>query len=271
MHVTAKSNGLIGTIRAGFRFPLFLVMMLLTLPLVIITRLLPYPIFMRLICFFYGIYLFTLGIRVKVYGEVTRHRPTLFVANHSSYMDIMVLGHVLPSSFVSKDDVRKWPVIGWLGMIVNTVFVSRTVQGTKRNLAMMKAHLERRWNLTFFPEGTTGLGDIVLPFKSSFFKLTEEEDLPDVRIQPVSIAYTTLGHHVIEGDERLQVSWISDMSLLPHIWLLMHYPYVKVEVRMQPPIDPKGKSRKELAAICEEKVRIGLQKSLSQERIGNDT
>jgi len=134
-----------------------------------------------------------LGFKVLRYGSQSRHRPTLFVCNHSSYLDIIVLGAVLPASFVAKAEVRGWPVFGILARMQNTVFVERRAVRTAYHRDEMTARLEKGDNLILFPEGTSNDGNRVLPFKSALFGVAEKPvNGEPLWVQPVSISYTKL-------------------------------------------------------------------------------
>ena len=132
-----------------------------------------------------------LGFRIERYGKASRTVPTLFVCNHTSYLDISALGAVVPGSFVAKAEVRSWPVFGFLARLQRTVFVERRASRTAHHRDNMTARLESGDNLILFPEGTSNDGNRVLPFKSAFFGIAEKPIRgKPLTVQPVSIAYT---------------------------------------------------------------------------------
>ncbi|MDP7641888.1 MAG: lysophospholipid acyltransferase family protein, partial [Alphaproteobacteria bacterium] len=131
-----------------------------------------------------------LAFRVEQHGEISRTRPTLFVCNHTSYLDISVLGAVLPASFVAKAEVRGWPLFGLLARLQRTVFVERRASRTAEHRDEMVRRLEKSDNLILFPEGTSNDGNRVLPFKSAFFGAAEKAiNGEPLTVQPVSISY----------------------------------------------------------------------------------
>src|SRR5271163_1863095 len=112
-----------------------------------------------------------LGFRVRLIGRPTAERPVLFAANHVSYTDITILGSLIPGSFIAKAEVAKWPLFGWLAKLQRTVFVDRRIRSTAQQRDAIADRLAARDALILFPEGTSGDGNFVLPFKSSLFSV----------------------------------------------------------------------------------------------------
>lgn len=128
------------------------------------------------------------GARVEVVGRPL-DRDVFYVANHLSWLDILALGGATGCAFVSRDDVGRWPVIGWLAAQNNTILVSRAERGAVRGqIGALRDAMARRQPVTLFPEGTTGAGHTLLPFKPALFAVL----LPPpraIRVQPVLIDY----------------------------------------------------------------------------------
>ena len=118
-----------------------------------------------------------LGIRPRrSRHELSTHRPTLFVANHTSYLDIEIMGAAIEGSFVAKAEVARWPIFGWLAKLQRTIFVERADRaGAARQRDEIRRRLDEGDNLILFPEGTSGDGIHVLPFKSTLFAAAEDE------------------------------------------------------------------------------------------------
>ena len=117
-----------------------------------------------------------IGIKVRVIGTPAKRqggRPVVYVSNHSSWVDVPVVGGVLEGCFVAKGDVATWPVISTIARLGRTVFVSRTRASTGKERDAMRAVLKAGDNLILFPEGTSSDGSRVLPFRTSFFALAE--------------------------------------------------------------------------------------------------
>ena len=112
-----------------------------------------------------------------------------FVANHSSWIDILALQRAAAPFLVSKAEVRAWPGIGLIGRAIGTLFIDRRPAEARRQETALLARLTRGDRMALFPEGTSSDGQRVLPFKSSLFGVFLAPGLTDVAVQPVTIAY----------------------------------------------------------------------------------
>ena len=208
-----------------------------------------------------------LGLRVRRIGRPTSARPVLFASNHISYLDITVLGSLLPASFIAKREVREWPLFGWLARLQRSIFIDRQVRSTRTQRDSIAARLAAREALILFPEGTSGNGNRILPFKSALFGVAEQPGSGTVAIQPVSIAYTRLDGIPIGRLLRPLFAWYGDMAMAPHLWTVLGLGTVEVVVEFHPPSSrAQCGSRKALARYCEEQVGAGLASALSGRR-----
>lgn len=200
------------------------------------------------------------GVRVVVEGRVSKLRPLMLVANHSSYLDVFVLGSILPISFTPKLEIRSWPVIGFFCVLADCVFIERRPADMQRAQAEMADRLRDEKVLVLFPEGTTGDGYHVKPFKSGFLSLVEDHDLP---VQPVVVAYTHIGKTPLNAAIRDQVAWIGEASFVTHFMRLLRFPYVQVTARFcEVERREDHEDRKELAKSCEGTIKVGLHAML---------
>lgn len=214
----------------------------------------------RVVRFFFWVIGYISGVRITVEGQVSTERPLMLVANHSSYLDIFVLGSVVPLSFTPKLEIRSWPVIGFFCVLADCVFIERRPTDMQRAQAEMAARLNTGKVLALFPEGTTGDGFNVMPFKSGFLNLAEEYHLP---LQPVVMAYTHIGSVPLSAATREQVSWIGEASFVTHFWRLLQFPCVRVVVQFFPAERiASHEDRKALAKSCETTIREGLRAKL---------
>jgi len=133
-----------------------------------------------------------LGLRVRRIGHPVAARPVLFAANHISYIDITVFGSLIAGSFVAKSEVAGWPLFGWLARLQRTVFIDRRVRSTVQQRDSIAGRLAAKGALILFPEGTSGNGNRILPFKSALFSVADRSGAGSLAVQPVSIAYTRL-------------------------------------------------------------------------------
>lgn len=176
-----------------------------------------------------------LGVEVVESGEMSKARPTLYVSNHVSYIDIFILGR-LPAYFIAKSEVANWPVFGKLAEFQNTLFIERKAGKTGEHLETLKDHLALGNSLTLFPEGTSTDGVHVELFKSSFI---ESANLgvgkPRVAIQPITVAYTHHDGKKIENQEvRDHYAWYAKMPFLSHFLGLMPLKKVRAKIHYHP-------------------------------------
>lgn len=204
------------------------------------------------------------GFRLEVRGAMSQRRPTLFVANHVSYTDIPLLGSLIRGSFIAKTEVADWPFFGWLAKLQRTVFVDRRVRSTATQKSAIAARLAAGDNLILFPEGTSGDGTRVLPFKSALLSAAEPIDGRPVAVQPVSVAYARLDGIPLGRLDRAQVAWYGDMELAPHMWTFVGLGRVTVVIEFHPVVSlAELGSRKALAEHCRNAIAIGVAAALS--------
>jgi lyso-ornithine lipid O-acyltransferase len=206
-----------------------------------------------------------LGFRVRASGTPTAARPVLFVANHVSYTDIAVLGSLIAGSFIAKAEVARWPLFGWLAKLQRTVFVDRQVRSTALQRDRMTQRLASGDALILFPEGTSGDGSRVLPFKTALFSAAETRpETGPIAVQPVSIAYTRLDGIPLGRLYRPFFAWYGSVSLAPHLWRMIGLGTVEVAVEFHPPtfLADCG-SRKALARYCRGRIAGGVAAAIA--------
>jgi len=196
-----------------------------------------------------------LGVKTRVLGELAAG-PVVFVCNHSSWLDIPVLGGCLPAVFVSKEEIRGWPLINIVAALGRTVYVRRTRGSTGRERDRLRARLAAGDSLILFPEGTTGDGSRVLPFRSSLLAVAEGAAPP--MIQPVSVVFDRLGGLPVLRPARPLFAYYGDMTLGPHYWDLAQFRGIRATVLLHPAVDPLGyPDRKALSRALWEIVAEG--------------
>ena len=182
------------------------------------------------------------GLRRRVIGtpitRATAGRPVIFVANHASWLDILLLGAECRAVFVSKDDVLAWPLINLVAHLGRTVFINRRRQEAARGNAAIAARLKAGDDLILFPEGTTSDGSRVLPFRSAFLAAAMDGDPP--LIQPVSIAYDRLAGLPCRRAVRPLFAYYGATSIGAHFWRLAQWPGLHAAVLFHPPLDPRA-------------------------------
>lgn len=206
-----------------------------------------------------------MGFKLEVSGEISPEHPTLFVANHASYLDITMLGAVIPGSFIAKSEVAGWPIFGTLARLQRTVFIQRKRTEAAGQRDGIKERLAKGDDLILFPEGTSSDGNRTLPFKSALFSVADlEVNGAKLIVQPVSIAYTKLDGVAIGRALRPFFAWYGDMDLAPHLWRVLGLGTVTVDIRFHPPrrMSDLG-SRKALADYCHTAVAHGVSDAVA--------
>ena len=195
-----------------------------------------------------------IGMRVRVVGDRATAPRTLHLANHSSWLDIVVLGGVLEAAFVSKAEIGRWPLIGTVARLGRTVFVSRDRRRTGDEARAMRERLEAGGSLILFPEGTSSDGTRVLPFRSSFLSVADAAGV----IRPVSVVYDRLGGLPACRRDRPLFAWYGDMTIGPHAWRLARHAGLRATVVLHDPLAPGAiPDRKALSAAAEATVAEG--------------
>src|SRR5881394_2413932 len=123
-----------------------------------------------------------LDVKIKTQGPIPL--KGLLVCNHLSYLDILVISTITPAVFISKSEVKRWPVFGWFAQLSGTLFVKRTRRSDVARLNdELHQLLDTNLLVVLFPEGTSSDGSQVLPFKSSLLEPITRLD------QPVTVAF----------------------------------------------------------------------------------
>ncbi len=206
-----------------------------------------------------------IGLDVRRYGQPAETGPVLYICNHASYLDVPVMGASVRASFVAKAEVASWPVIGALSRLQDTVFVDRRPHYTHAQRCALQRHLRAGRSLILFPEGTSGDGNRVLPFKTGLFSAADltVQGRP-VTVQPVTVAYSRLDGWALGRALRPYFAWYGDMTLVDHLWTCLGFkrPGIDVVFHEAVQLGDFG-SRKDLARHCETVIAEGLSNALS--------
>lgn len=194
---------------------------------------------------FLGLVARAAGMRVRIAGAPLR-RDVLFLANHLSWLDILVLAGASGTAFVAKAEVATTPVVGWLAGLNNTVFVARSERSGVRGQAdALRSALASGQPVALFPEGTTDGGPEILPFRASLLAALFPP-LPGVKVQPVALDYGAATH---------DLAWVGDESGLVNVRKVLARPgTTPVTVQFLAPVDPADGDRKALAAAARAEI-----------------
>lgn len=169
-----------------------------------------------------------LGIRIQTHGEIPRSEPdrgVLYVSNHISWIDIPLIGSLTKLNFLSKAEVRDWPLIGKLAEGTGTLFIRRGSGDADRIAKSIAEYLDEGRNVLFFPEGTTSDGRSVRRFHSKLFKAVHHTD---ISLCPVAI------HYSINNSDHNPVAFIDDHEFSAHLWNLLKYRDITAHVAFLP-------------------------------------
>ena len=209
---------------------------------------------------YYRVLCALLRIGVRVAGSPLRGRAVLYVSNHVSWVDIVVIGSITPVAFVAKSEVRKWPLVGITAQMQRTVFVERARrhQAAEAVDEIVK-RLASGTSVVLFAEGTSSDGNRVLPFRSALVGAAAQ-DASQIVIQPMSICYTGLHGIPMGRQHRPLVAWYGDLDFMPHIRAFIARGAVDAVVSYGAPLAAGGKAggktdRKALAKTLEDAVR----------------
>lgn len=189
-----------------------------------------------------------LPFRLKVQGELPR-QPMLWVSNHVSWTDIPLLGMLTPLSFLSKAEVRTWPVAGWLAHKAGTLFIRRGSGDSNLIGQQLNRHLQRGRHLLIFPEGTTTDGLGLRTFHGRLLSSAIDTGVP---LQPVAIRY-------LRGGQPCSVApFIGDDDMLSHLLRLLSSDLGEVQIQLLRPIDSRELSRNALARQAQQAIAQAL-------------
>ena len=190
-----------------------------------------------------------LGVRATVTGRPFGACPTLYVANHVSYLDVLVLGAVLDATFIAKAEIASWPLFGLLGRLTRTLFVRRHWRSALVQRNTLAGRMRLGESFILFGEGTSSNGLGVLPLKTSLLSVAEPWilDCP-VAVQPVTLAFTRLADGTPIGCHNCdRYAWHSDAEFLPHLWGALQLDGLEIRVAVaEPVLSWSVKSRKVL-------------------------
>jgi 1-acyl-sn-glycerol-3-phosphate acyltransferase len=191
------------------------------------------------------------GMRLVVHGDEHRiDHGALVVGNHISWIDIYVINAWRPTPFISKAEVRDWPVVGWIAHRLGTVFLHREKRkDALRAMHEMAERLKAGEVMCLFPEGTTSDGLSLLPFHANLFQAAVSAGCP---VQPICLLYEDA-----QGRQTTAPAYIDDMSLGESLDTLLRSGPITAHLFVGEPLVP-ATDRRELAAQAREAVAAGL-------------
>lgn len=214
------------------------------------------------------------GLRLRVTGQLCKKRSTLYIGNHVSYLDIFLLGAVVPGYFVAKSEVSGWPLLGKLARLQNTLFIERNSRRAREQVEILQKQLVDGGNLILFPEGTSTDGAHVEPFKSSLFHAAETTSDIDVLIQPMTLAYIKHNNKIMSQPIRDYYAWYGTMPFLSHFIQALGMRNADIDLVFHTPVRLSDfDSRKACAEHCWKTVNNALNERIkpsTQQELNNE-
>jgi 1-acyl-sn-glycerol-3-phosphate acyltransferase len=190
-----------------------------------------------------------LRMQVVVHGSPVPG-PTLLAANHISWLDIIAIMAVLPTGFVAKASVRRWPFVGWLAAAAGTRFLERgKVSVLHETLLVLEHALGEGQRVAVFPEGTTTAGESVGVFRPALLDVVGRTGAP---LQPLALRYRRGGEH-----DRI-APFVGDDAFVPHLLRLLRSPPFEAHLVFCEPLHAREGGRRELAQLARLRVVAAL-------------
>jgi 1-acyl-sn-glycerol-3-phosphate acyltransferase len=195
--------------------------------------------------------LMLLGITVRPSGRF-QPGPQLLAANHVSWLDIMAVHSVCPQArFVSKSDVKAWPLLGWLITQAGTLFIERENKRDALRVVHQAAEALREGDtVAFFPEGTTSDGRHLLPFHANLLQAAVSSGAP---VQPIALRFSEPGHDISPS-----AIYIGDTTLLDSLWTIAGARGIEVHVAVLAPVASEGLDRRALVQAVRGRIADAL-------------
>ena len=191
----------------------------------------------------------SLGIEVTALEPIPTHHA-LWASNHISWLDIPVVGSIVPTFFLSKAEIANWPVIGWMATTAHTLFIQRGSGDTSKISEQMSEFLSQGSPVVFFPEATTTDGTAI---KRIYGNLLQSAMDSQVLIQPIVICYVNQ-----DGELDQNIPYYGDIGLIDSVKRVLDNRPAKAYVLPLAAIDPAGKTRNEITAILQQRMVDGL-------------
>jgi 1-acyl-sn-glycerol-3-phosphate acyltransferase len=212
--------------------------------------------------------LLIVGVRLDSAGSPPRGAPrqgrgagpagvgSLLLINHTSWLDVFAIAAVVPARFVAKAEIGRWPVFGWLAIVVGTLFVERGRRhAVVRTNHAVAERLRSGQLIGIFPEGTTTDGSRLLPFHANLVQPAIDLRAP---LRPVGVRFTQ------RGQFSRVAAFVGEMNLMQSLWRVATAPHLTVELHWLPAIDPPPSNRHEAGRAARAAIAHALRIPLEE-------
>ena len=180
-----------------------------------------------------------LRIRLNVIGgeNIPSQNGFIIFGNHFSYIELISLGSLIPIAFVAKQEIRKWPILGFIVSLGGTIFVDRdSGEKSSKYINQIEDALKNEFNIWFSPEGTNSDGTFLYKFRSALFVPANQLKCP---ILPYACAIKKVNNRKVDKELRLKVAWFKKrQSIINHFLFFLTLRNIEVEMRILEPIIP---------------------------------
>lgn len=211
-----------------------------------------------------------LRLKVKAEGAPSHEKPMLIVANHLSWLDILVIGSLMPVSFVAKAEVASWPLFGTLARLQRTIFIDRERRSATGHASRaIGARMADGDAIVLFAEGTTNDGNRLQPFRSALIgaardALAAAEHTRHVVVQPLTVTYPRRHGLPVGRAGRPFIAWQGDAELVPHLLgILSGGPIDAVCIWGEPVAYDAASDRKRVTRVVEDAIRRAYVRSVT--------
>ena len=204
-----------------------------------------------------------LGVEYQLRGNMPdmATRGVILISNHMSWLDIWLIYAIRPVRFISKADVRNWPVIGWLAQQSGTLFIQRERRHHTAAITRLAAELLTRGDcIGLFPEGTTTDGFSLLPFHSSLFQAAVIHQAPVVLL--------AIRYHLPDGSIDTVPAYTGGITLLDSFRAVLARRRIQVEITCLGTLDTHGKTRREISIAAETAIATHLNLPVPHKKPG---
>lgn len=258
-----RRQNFFNTFGAVLKFITFWIMVVIQLPIIFI---LPRgAASVRYMSFFMRILLVLAGIKIRIHGKISSHRPLLVISNHISIFEIATFPVAFGGSFIAKKEMESWPLVGWVARKFGVVFIDRRPSHAVDALTQVQQTLANvSYPIFLFPEGTTTNGAYVKPFKSTLFNFVENSN---VVVQPMVMNYRFRdGTPISDADMAEHFAYFNnsnqdmgptcsrERSAFGQVFHIMMLGGFMVELTVLPPPPLVGLDRKQIAETLQKTV-----------------
>lgn len=199
-----------------------------------------------------SVLVFLMGVKVKVHGKMDKTAGVL-ISNHLSYIDIPTLASKIGGVFVSRHDVKKWPLIGQFAQLGGTIFINRTsIKSAMESTKEMQDRIKNGARVIFCPEGKIGDGIETGKFKAFLFSAIAGTD---IKVQPITILYTKVFGKDTTDESSKMIYWNDDTPLVTHAFRMLASGPIQVELHFHNTYMAPNSEEKEVVREYAEKKR----------------